>query len=178
LRLRGSGAVGFGARLAFAKNATDSWFLGHHSSIEGFGTSSDLQLYNGATTIRTFRISATDDSFLFAGAFGYQTGSGGTVTQGTNKSTGVSLNKPSGKITMNNAALAGGGIVNFVLTNSYIGTDDVLVLNHVAGGTPGNYVFNARAASGSATIDVRNNTAGSLSDAIVLRYVLIRAATS
>jgi hypothetical protein len=50
-----------------------------------------------------------------------------------------------------------------VLTNTLIAAGDTLVLNHVSGGTPGSYTLNARCANGSATIDVRNNTAGSLS---------------
>jgi len=39
---------------------------------------------------------------------GYSTAAQGTVTQLTSKSTGVTLNKSSGQITMNNAALLNG----------------------------------------------------------------------
>lgn len=106
---------------------------------------------------------------------GYAAGAGGTVTQITSKSTGVTLSKVSGAITMNNAALAAGTIVSFVLTNTAIAATDVLILNHISGGTPGSYTLNARAAAGSATIDVRNNTAGSLSEAIVIQFVVIKA---
>lgn len=42
------------------------------------------------------------------GGIGYQTGSGGTVTQATSKSTAVTLNKLSGRITLNAEALAAG----------------------------------------------------------------------
>jgi hypothetical protein len=75
---------------------------------------------------------------------------------------------------MNNAALAAATIVSFVATNTAIAATDVLVLNHISGGTPGSYTLNARCAAGSATIDVRNNTAGSLSEAIVIQYALIK----
>ncbi|TIW97186.1 MAG: hypothetical protein E5V45_17205 [Mesorhizobium sp.] len=109
---------------------------------------------------------------------GYATGAGGTVTQATSKSTGVTLNKITGQITMNNAALAAGTIVSFVLTNSAIAATDILVLNHISAGTPGSYSLNARAAAGSATIDVRNNTAGSLSEAIVISYAVVKAVTA
>jgi hypothetical protein len=54
----------------------------------------------------------------------------------------------------------------------------VLVINHVSGGTVGSYTFTAACGSGSATVYVRNATGGSLSEAIVLRYVLIKGATS
>jgi len=109
---------------------------------------------------------------------GYSTGAGGSQTQLTNKSTGVTLSKACGAITMNNAALAGATIVSFVLTNTMIAATDVLILNHLSGGTPGSYTLNARCAAGSATIDVRNNTAGSLSEAIVIAFAVIKAVTS
>ncbi|WP_292363015.1 right-handed parallel beta-helix repeat-containing protein [Mesorhizobium sp.] len=109
---------------------------------------------------------------------GYNTGAGGAVTQATSKATGVTLNKPSGQITLNAAALANGAGVSFVLTNSTITADDVLVLNHISGGTAGAYTLNARCAAGSATIDVRNVSAGSLSEAIVLQFALIQGASA
>ena len=106
---------------------------------------------------------------------GYGTGAGGTVTQATSKSTGVTLSKVCGEITMNGAALAATTIVSFVLTNTAIAATDVLVLNHISGGTvAGSYTLNAQAAAGSATINVRNNTAGSLSDAIVIQFVVVK----
>jgi hypothetical protein len=108
-----------------------------------------------------------------AGTFGYGSGRG-TVTQGTNKSTGVSLNAPCGAITMNGAALAADTTVSFTLTNTSIAATDLLVLNHVSGGTAGAYVLNAQAAAGSASINVRNITAGSLSEAIVIGFAIIK----
>ncbi|WP_292251354.1 right-handed parallel beta-helix repeat-containing protein [Mesorhizobium sp.] len=109
-------------------------------------------------------------------ALGYTAGAGGAITQATSKSTGVTLNRPAGAVTMNGAALAAGTIASFALTNSVITADDVLILNHISGGTPGAYSLNARCAAGSATIDVRNNTAGSLSEAIVIQFALMQGA--
>jgi len=109
---------------------------------------------------------------------GYVTGEGGTVTQATNKSTGVTLNKKCGQITMNNAALGADTTVSFTLTNSTIASTDLLVLNHVSGGTAGSYLLNAQASAGSASINVRNITAGSLSEAIVIGYAVIKAVTA
>jgi hypothetical protein len=103
---------------------------------------------------------------------------GGTVTQATDKSTGVTLNKTCGEITMDAAALAAATIVSFTLTNAAITDKDLLVLNHVSGGTIGSYGLNAACAAGSAVIYVRNNTAGSLSEAIVIRFALIKGATA
>jgi hypothetical protein len=133
---------------------------------------------NGSASLVTAWSMGQDKSWTGLGVLGYATGAGGTVTQSTSKSTGVTLNKICGKITLNNAALAAGTIVSFVLTNSFIAAGDVLILNHVAGGTPGSYSLNARCGAGSATIDVRNNTAGSLSEAIEIAFALIKAVTS
>ena len=85
---------------------------------------------------------------------GYVTGEGGTVTQATSKSTGVTLNKKCGQITLNASSLAASTTVSFVLTNSTIAATDLLVLNHVSVGTFGSYTLNARAAAGSATIEI------------------------
>lgn len=109
---------------------------------------------------------------------GYMTGAGGAVTQATNKATGVTLNKVCGEITMNGAALAAATIVSFTLTNSAIAATDTLILNHVTTGTRGAYTLNAQCAAGSAVIYVRNNTAGSLSEAIVIRFAVIKGVTA
>lgn len=109
---------------------------------------------------------------------GYITGEGGTVTQATSKSTGVTLNKKCGQITLNGAALAANTTVSFTLTNSTIAATDLLVLNHVSAGTAGSYALNAQAAAGSASINVRNITAGSLSEAIVIGFAVIKAVTA
>jgi hypothetical protein len=112
------------------------------------------------------------------GGIGYATGAGGTVTQITSKATGVTLNKITGQITMDAASLAANTTVSFVLTNSAIAAGDTLILNHISGGTAGSYTLNARSASGSATIDVRNVTAGALAEAIVIAFAVIKAVTS
>lgn len=130
-----------------------------------------------ASTISDFAATAlaarTDPS-----ALGYATGAGGTVTQATSKSTGVTLNKLCGRITMHNAALAAGAIVSFTLTNSMIAVNDILVLNHVATATVGPYLLNVQPANGSAVINVRNTSAGSLSNAIVIGFVVIKGVIS
>jgi len=141
--------------------------------------SSGQILYNlsGAVAGTSITFSSTTGT-RFTLPFGYGSGAGGTVTQATNKSTGVTLNTRCGQVTMNNAALNANTTVSFVLTNSDIAAGDVLVLNHISGGTAGSYLLNARSAAGSATIDVRNITAGSLSEAIVIAFAVIKATTA
>ena len=106
---------------------------------------------------------------------GYVTGDGGAVTQSTSKSTGVTLSKKCGQITLNGAALAADTTVSFTLTNTTVAATDIIVLNHVSGGTAGSYLLNAQAAAGSASINVRNITSGPLSEAIVIGFAVVKA---
>lgn len=139
-------------------------------SVNDAFTAESTSTLKGAVTAQ----SSVKSTSATAGV-GYAAGAGGEVTQATSKSTGVELNKVCGAITMNGAALAAATIVSFTLTNSAIAASDVLVLNHISGGTVGSYTLNAQAAAGSATINVRNNTAGSLSEAIVIQFAVIKA---
>ena len=109
---------------------------------------------------------------------GYVTGEGGAVTQATSKSTAVTLNKKCGTVTLNNAALGNHTVVSFTLTNSTIAATDIVVLNHSSVGTAGGYSLNAQAAAGSASINVTNISGGSLSEAIVIRFAVIKAVTA
>ena len=107
---------------------------------------------------------------------GYTTAGQGTVTQATSKSTAVTLNKPAGQITMNNASLAATTNVTFTLNNSYLSANDVIVLN-VNGGTTAAYnVYTSVLGAGSASITLRNITAGPLSEAVVLNFAIIHCA--
>lgn len=105
---------------------------------------------------------------------GYTAAAQGTVTQATDKSTAVTLNKSAGRITMNGAALAGNTAVSFTLNNSLISSNDVLVVNVSAGGTAGAYTtYISSMTTGSAVVTLRNLTGGSLSEAVVLNYALV-----
>ena len=133
------------------------------------GGSSGQVLYNNAGTVAGGNLGYNATT----GAFGYISGAG-TIAQATNKATGVTLDSPSGQITLNGAALAADTTVSFTLTNSSITANDVLILNHISAGTAGSYLLNAQAAAGSASINVRNITAGSLSEAIVIGFAVIK----
>jgi hypothetical protein len=110
-----------------------------------------------------------------ASAVGYSTGTGGTVTQASTKSTGVTLDKRCGQITMNNAALAAAAEVSFTLTNSVIAATDVVMVSIASGATAGAYSVQCDAtAAGSCRISVGNRSTGSLSEAIVLNFVVIK----
>lgn len=107
---------------------------------------------------------------------GFVTGAGGVVTQATSKATGVTLNTQCGQITMNAAALAAATEVSFTLTNSFVAATDVLIVNVASGATAAAYNVQVDAvAAGSCQISLGNMSAGSLSEAVVLNFVVIKA---
>jgi len=109
---------------------------------------------------------------------GYSAAAQGTVTQATSKSTAVTLNKSAGRITMNNAALATQTHVLFTLNNTTLGANDVLIVSVSGGGTAGAYwPYVASQTTGSAQIGLFNNTAGSLSEAVIINYAIIHGAS-
>lgn len=110
--------------------------------------------------------------------FGYGgSGTGGTVTQGTSRTTGVTLNKLSGQITLfASTAITGHGSNEFTLTNSYIDATDVVHVCFASGLTSAQYGVTVTAVSaGSCKITVSNfsNTATS-ADTPVLNFVVIK----
>lgn len=111
---------------------------------------------------------------------GYGAGAGGTVTQATSKTTGVTLNKPCGQITTHNASLAAGAYVGFIVTNSLATTGStVVVTSGEGGGTPGAYdIYADYVANGSFNIWIHNRTVGALAEAIPINFTIIRGATS
>lgn len=123
----------------------------------------------------------SDGSLLLtgAGAIGYGTGAGGTVTQLTSKTTTVLLSEPTGRIIMNNASLASGASVVFQLTNSYIGTNDVLHVVVADAGMAQNYeLYCFGLQAGLAILRLKNINVGALGDAVPINFVVIKGAAS
>jgi hypothetical protein len=107
---------------------------------------------------------------------GYDTGAGGTITQGAGaKTNSVTLNRPTGIIVTDSAALAANTAVTFNLSNSVIEATDIVVVSHISGGTLGSYNFAVAPAAGNANIVIRNITAASLSEALTLRFIVIKS---
>ncbi len=104
---------------------------------------------------------------------------GGTITQASNKSTGVTLNTNSGQITMNGAALADDTEISFVVTNSNVAATDVVIINHGSAGTMGAYVVQAsNIGAGSFEVSIKNVSGGALSEAAVINFAVIKGASS
>lgn len=109
---------------------------------------------------------------------GFYTGAGGTVTQATSKATAFTLSKMCGQITTAGDILNAGTVVSAAWTNTLIAATDVVAVNHVSGGTLGAYTINVACGSGTATLTLRNNTAGNLTETLVLSFIVLKAVTS
>ena len=109
---------------------------------------------------------------------GYKTGAGGTVTQLTNKVTGVTLNKICGQIVTMNTAMAAGDRLNFTLTNSTIAATDVVAVSFTSPSTASYTVTVDTVAAGSCRFMIINQTASLLSDVITINFAVIKAVTS
>jgi hypothetical protein len=132
----------------------------------------------GATTPSTI----VGTTVYASSEIGYTAAAQGTVTQLTDKSTGVTLNKSAGRITMNAAALAGSTAVSFILTNSLISANDTMIVNissNTTGSAAGAYTtYVSYLVAGSALITLRNLTAStSYSEAVIINFAIIHGAS-
>lgn len=122
---------------------------------------------------------------LSSGKMGYPTGTGGTVTQTTSRTTGVTLNKITGEIVLFAVGIAGHEADEFVLTNSTIEANDVVMLcikngGSLAAGTRKYYVTQVNTvAAGSCTISVGNIDNGAItSESPTLQFVVLKGAVA
>ena len=114
------------------------------------------------------------DRILTDSELGYTAAAQGAVTQATDKSTAVTLNKSAGRITMNAASLGATTNVSFTLNNSLISPNDTLILTISSGATIGAYnCWVNSLTAGTASITLRNTTGGALAEAVIINYSLI-----
>ena len=110
---------------------------------------------------------------------GFYTGAGGIVPAGATKATPFTLDTMCGQITTAADSLAHQTVVSATWTNSKIAATDVVIINHKSGGTVGVYTFNVSCGAGTATLYIRNNqTSGTLSEGLVLSFVVIKGVTA
>lgn len=110
------------------------------------------------------------------GSIGYGTGSGGTVTQTTSKSTAVTLNKASGQINMHSESLASGASVNFTFNNSLLTASAGLLVR--PNGFSGYAVEVEYSASSTAVVLRVTNRGATRSDALPIVFQVFAGATA
>jgi len=135
-------------------------------------TTPNIGAATGTSAILTGAITSS------GGGLGYATGAGGTVTQSTSRTTGVTLNKLCGNITMYSSAVAAQGTSAFTLTNSFIAATDMVVIYHISATNGGAWNFSIIPAAGSCQIVVRNITTASITEATPLRFSVIKGVTA
>lgn len=161
---------------------TGTWTdLGSVTTVDINGGTVDATVVGGATPAAgTFTDALATDSVGFA------TGAGGTVTQITSRTTGVTLNASCGEITLVAGSLAGHEADEFTLTNSEIAATDVVIVNIKSGAGVAErkyYTVTVTSVSaGACTISIGNNDNGALpatgTDTLVLSFAVIKGVTS
>jgi len=189
-----SGNVGFGtvpaAKLDVLGNIRfGNWSkasLNHDgSNQQNINTTGNTLWYNPvskfyrwhANNVALMTLDASGNLLLTGGGgLGYGTGSGGTVTQATSKSTAVTLNKSCGRIVMNAEALAAGATAAFQVNNSTVATSDNIIATVV--GFVGYSVSVYIGSAGNFTCKVTNTTGVSLSEAVFINFAVIKGVTA
>jgi hypothetical protein len=88
---------------------------------------------NSPTLTVSGNLTASGNLRTNGGVLGYSTGAGGTVTQGTNRSTGVTISKASGSITLFSTTTTAGQISTFTVTNNTVVATDTVVVSQQSG---------------------------------------------
>lgn len=139
---------------------------------------SDANIDIGLTPKGTGAVKST--SVLVSNSIGFTSGNGGTVTQLTSRTTGVTLNAPSGQITLVAGSIAGLSSQEFTLTNSYIAATDVVLASFASGLTAATYdVTVTETSAGACKISVHNvNNSATPSDTPTINFVVFKGTNS
>jgi len=134
------------------------------SATPGANTLTTVAVFNPGGAAVTGNITAT-------GTIGYTTGAGGTVTQATSRTTGVTLDKSTGAITLFSDA-GTTTATTFTVTNSTVAATDVIILNQKSGTDLYDLMVTAVAA-GSFNITFRT-TGGTTTEQPVFNFAVIK----
>jgi len=122
--------------------------------------------------------SIISDAGSRSNVIGYASG-GASVTQETNRTTGVTITALSGEITTHTASLAAEASANFTVTNTLVERNDVVDVCIQSGTNGGNTaVAVVTVANGSFVIKVSNNNAAAgtaETGAIIINFAVIKA---
>ena len=153
---------------SFTYTATSATF----ASITVSGTVTVNTRYNFYANGTAPNAFSGDVTIFGAGGLGYSTGSGGAVTQATSRTTGVTLNKTNGAITLVSAA----GLAtyqSFTVTNSTVAATDTVILNQKSG-TDKYILLVTAVAAGSFQITFAT-TGGVTTEQPVINFAVIKA---
>lgn len=164
---------GFHSNITAATNAWNIYAAG--TANNAFAGNSRFGGFTApvATVDVTGNVAATT-TILSSGAtsgIGYGTGAGGTVTQATSRTTGVTLNKTTGAITLVSAA-GSASYQSFTVTNSAVAATDVIIVNQKSG-TDKYIILVTAVAAGSFQITFAT-TGGTTTEQPVFNFAVIK----
>jgi hypothetical protein len=146
---------------------------GSQNGVIPFSIGVGNSLYSDNGTNGNGRILTTTTPIGYASGMGV----GGIVVQDLNKLTAVTLNKLTGRIVMNNAALANGATVIFTVNNSMVANTDLIYVSSYGFG------YNYRVemhwiTDGQFQISVTNKSGATLSEALSINFAIFKGANS
>lgn len=137
---------------------------------------------DGASAPSSIAATGAITSSSASAGIGYATGAGASVTQGTDRTTGVTVTGTSGLITTHNASLGAELAAEFTVTNTSVAVGDVVVVAQRSGSNGGNTdVFVSTVAAGSFKIKVANNNAAAgtaETGAILINFAVVKAVSA
>jgi hypothetical protein len=157
--------------------ADQSW-VRFTTTRDGAGTSAALTISPTVAGTPTDRLRIDTSGNILnvsSGGLGYGTGSGGAVTQLTSRTTGVTLNKTNGSITLFSAANST-TFRTFTVTNSTVAATDVILLSQRSG-VDRQQLLVTNVAAGSFDI-AHATTTGTTTEAPIINFAVIKAVTS
>jgi hypothetical protein len=169
--------------IGFAGGGANVYSFGANAATTG-AFSVQLVSSDASLNITPFSLAAGTGAATFlnsvrstsaTGGIGYATGAGGAVTQGTSRTTGVTLNTVSGAITLFTAA-GSATWQSFTVTNSAVAATDTIIVNQRSG-TDLYMVHVTAVGAGSFRISFAT-TGGTTSEAPVINFSVIKAVSS
>jgi hypothetical protein len=153
--------------------AVGAYILSSAAGTSGGGTIRFGAAANAGAVAEVARVASTGLTVtLDTAGLGYGTGTGGAVTQATSRTTGVTLNKTNGAITLVSAA-GSATWQSFTVTNSTVAATDVVVLSQKSGTDL--YMLEVTAvAAGSFRISFAT-TGGTTTEQPVFNFAVIKA---
>lgn len=115
---------------------------------------------------------------LACGGFMHLPGVGGAVTQITSAATAVTLNKMCGQITTVALTTAAAAETSFVVNNSKVDANDVIVLSTTYAGAGLPFLSVSAVGAGVFTINISNVHANALDALMVINFVVIKSVAS
>lgn len=166
--------------LSTSATASGVTLSGNTLAADGINTNIDINITpKGTGIVKATRLLATT-------SVGYTTGAGGVIAQISSRTTGVTLNAPSGQITLVAASIALNDADEFTLTNSFIAATDIIVINIASGvAAPTRKYYHVgvvAVAAGSCVISVGNIDNAVIpatgTEAPVLTFAIIKGVTA